>query len=182
MIALRPATDTDAQAIARVHVEAWHKAYDGRVPAAMGEAVSLETRLGMWQVLLGRYAASHPAIVAVDGKDGRIVGFAMVSRVAGDDEDALPAGELHMLFVAPGFQRRDLGRRLFRQALEVLAGLGCVSAMASVLETPQALGFFTAMGGGMLDSTSLDMPGAPVVQHLFAWPDLAAALHPSGSP
>ncbi len=178
MIVLRPAAAHDAEGIARIHVDAWHRAYDGRVPDAMRDAVSLETRLGMWQVLLARHAESHPAWVAADDGDGRLAGFAMASRVAAEAE-APPAGEVHMLFVAPGFQRRDIGRRLFRQMLAVLSGFGCLSAMASVLETPQAMGFFRAMGGTVLASTALDLPGPSIVQHLFAWPDLAAALESS---
>lgn len=178
MIALRLATTDDAAGIARTHVDAWHKAYDGTLPDAMNAAVCYDTRLDMWQALLANYATTHPTWVAVDGKKDCIAGFAMASRIADADLSDAQAvhAEIHMVFVAPGYQRRDLGRRLFEAFGSWLVAQGCITAMASVLETSQAVGFFRAMGGVELTSTQLDMPGPAVIQHLFIWRDLAANL------
>lgn len=170
MIALRRAAPGDEAEIARVNVKAWHQAYAGRVPAAMAGAVTVERRQAMWQALIGHHAATHPTWVAVDDKAG-LVGFATGSP-AGSSVEGID-GELHMLFVAPGFQRRDVGRRLFHAMADGLVAAGCRSAVATVLEAPAALGFCRALGGVSVAETDLDIAGQPVAQTLFAWRDLA---------
>jgi GNAT superfamily N-acetyltransferase len=169
MITLRPAQPGDAAGIARAHVEAWHKAYDGRLPRPMLESVTYEKRLASWQMLLEDHAAVLPTLVAVDKTT--IAGFATISpgRAPADDIDA----ELHMLFVAPRYQRRDLGRRLFHAAAVLLQTNGDRSLMAALLDQPQAAAFFAALGGQKLAVPPLDAFGQPLQQLLYVWPDLA---------
>ncbi|HLZ65851.1 MAG TPA: GNAT family N-acetyltransferase [Aliidongia sp.] len=169
MIALRRAAVGDEAAIARVNVEAWRQAYAARVPHAMADAVTIERRAPMWQALIGAHQATHPTWVAVDDAAG-IVGFATGSP-AGSPVEGID-GELHMLFIAPGFQRRDVGRRLFHALAGGLVAAGCRSAVATVLNAPAALGFCRALGGVTIAETDLAVAGATVAQTLFAWPDL----------
>lgn len=170
MIALRRAAQGDEAEIARVDVEAWRQAYGAVVPPAMAQAVTLERRRPMWRALIGRHEATHPTWVAVDAAAG-VVGFATGSP-AGSPVEGFQ-GELHMLFVAPGFQRRDVGRRLFHAMADGLVAAGAGSAVATVLATPAAVGFCRALGGVALGDADLDIAGVAVHQTLFAWPDLA---------
>ena len=178
MIALRRAAVGDEAQIARVNVEAWHQAYGARIPAAMADLVTLERRLPMWQALVGRHQATHPTWVAVEDQAG-IVGFATGSPTGSRVQGTL--GELHMLFVAPKFQRRDVGRRLFHAMAEGLVAAGGHSAVATVLDAPAALGFCRALGGVALAETDINIAGTPVAQTLFAWRDLAALPPQPGS-
>lgn len=178
MIALRRAAVGDEAAVARVNVEAWQQAYGARVPRAMADAVTIERRQPMWQALIGLHGATHPTWVAVDDGAG-VVGFATGSA-AGSSVEELP-GELHMLFVAPGFQRRDVGRRLFHALAQGLVSIGGSGAVATVLHAPAALGFCHALGGVAVARTDLDIAGTPVAQTLFAWADLAALPPQPGS-
>jgi GNAT superfamily N-acetyltransferase len=178
MIALRRAAIGDEAAITRVNVEAWQQAYGARVPRTMVEAVTIERRQPMWQALIRWHDATHPTWVAVDDAAG-LVGFATGSPagslVGGMD------GELHMLFVAPAFQRRDVGRRLFHAMADGLVAVGGHSAVATVLDAPAALGFCLALGGVPVAETELALAEAPVAQTLFAWRDLAALPLQPGS-
>jgi GNAT superfamily N-acetyltransferase len=169
MIALRPAQPGDAAGIARAHVDAWRRAYEQIVPRPMLDAVTYEKRLASWQALLEDHAEALPTLVAVD--EAIIAGFATVSpgRAALDAIDA----ELHMLFIAPAYQRRDLGRRLFHAAAALAQAAGDRSLMASLLAQPQAAGFFAALGGQALAIPPLDAFGRSLDQLLYLWPDLA---------
>jgi GNAT superfamily N-acetyltransferase len=178
VISLRRAAAGDEAEIARVNVEAWQQAYAPLVPGAMADAVTVERRRPMWQALIGQHAATHPTWVAVDDAAG-VVGFATGSAEGGSVE-GFP-GELHMLYVAPGFQRRDLGRRLFHAMAEGLVAAGGKAAVATVLDVPSALGFCTALGGLAVAWSEIDIAGTPVAQTLFAWPDLAALPLQPGS-
>ncbi|HEV2678717.1 MAG TPA: GNAT family N-acetyltransferase [Aliidongia sp.] len=178
MIALRRAAAGDEAAVARVNVEAWQQAYGARVPSAMADLVTIERRAPMWQALIGAHQATHPTWVAVDDAAG-IVGFATGSPSGSAVEGV--AGELHMLFVAPGFQRRDVGRRLFHAMAGGLVAAGGSSAVATVLDAPAALGFCRALGGIEITETELAIAGRSVAQTLFAWRDLAALPPQPGS-
>jgi len=169
MIALRPAQPGDAAGIARAHVDAWRQAYERLVPRPMLDAVTYDKRLASWRMLLEDHAEALPTLVAADS--ATIAGFATISpgRAALDAVDA----ELHMLFVAPKYQRRDLGRRLFHAAAARLQQAGDRSLMASLLAQPQAAGFFTALGGQSLAIPPLDAFGRQLDQLLYVWPDLA---------
>jgi GNAT superfamily N-acetyltransferase len=168
MIALRPAREGDAAGIARVHVDAWHQAYDGLLPPPMLDAVTYPKRLGAWETLLDHQAAL-PTLVAVED-DTMMCGFATVSpgRAQVDGFD----GELHMLFIAPRYQRRDLGRRLFHAAAALLREAGDQSMMAWLLAQPKAEAFLTVLGGILVSTTPLDAFGSRLEQRLYAWPDL----------
>jgi GNAT superfamily N-acetyltransferase len=178
MIALRRAAAGDEAPIARVNVEAWQQAYGCLVPRTMADAVTVERRRPMWQALIGQHEASHPTWVAVDDAAG-VVGFATGSAQGGTVEGY--PGELHMLYVAPGFQRRDVGRRLFQAMADGLVAAGGTAAVATVLDAPSALGFCTALGGLPVAWSDIEIAGTPVAQTLFAWPDLATLPLQPGS-
>lgn len=171
MISIRPAAAGDATAIARVHVTAWHAALDAYVPAVMREAVDLERYDAMWQSLLGPHAAIHTTLVATED-GGAVVGFA----TAGQETASIPGFdcELHTLYVAPKFQRRNIGCRLFHDLSGRMRGAGCGSMAATAIDTPQARGFFRTMGGNLAAS----QPVAPPLGAALAAPFALAADEP----
>jgi GNAT superfamily N-acetyltransferase len=135
----------------------------------MLDAVTYEKRLASWQMLLEDHADALPTLVALDKRT--IAGFVTISpgRAPADGIDA----ELHMLFVAPAYQRRDLGRRLFHDAATLLQAAGDRSLMASLIAQPQAAAFFAALGGQSLALPPLDAFGHKLDQLLYVWPDIA---------
>lgn len=172
---IRPARENDASAIARVHVDAWHAALDDSVPALMRDPVAIDRYAEMWRSLLGPHAGSHTTIVAT-ADDGAVVGFA----TAGRETASVPGFdcELHTLYVAPRFQRRNIGCRLFHDLATRMREAGCGSMAATMIDTPQAQGFFRAMGGTLAGSQPVPAPpdapaGEPEpVMDLFTWQPL----------
>lgn len=169
---LRPAREDDAPAIAQVHVDAWHAALDRHVPALMRDSVEIGRYGAMWQSLLGPHAASHTTMVATEDA-GAVIGFA----TAGRQTASIPGFdcELHTLYVAPKFQRRNIGCRLFHDLATRMVDDGCGSMAATVIDTPQARGFFRAMGGTLTGAQAIEAPlgamaGEPApVMDLFTW-------------
>lgn len=175
MILIRPAQGDDAAAIAQVHVDAWHAALDAYVPAPMRDSVEIDRYGHMWQSLLGPHWASHTTLVATED-GGAVIGFA----TAGKETASIPGFdcELHTLYIAPRFQRRNIGCRLFHDLATRMCGAGCGSMAASVIDTPQARGFFRATGGDLAGSQPLPatigaMAGEQEpVMDLFTWQPL----------
>jgi GNAT superfamily N-acetyltransferase len=169
VIELRRSRPEDAAAVASVHVASWRHGYAASVPAAMLDTVTIDRRTAMWEALLAAHAETHPTLLA-ETEDGRIVGFGTAS--AGSSSVEGFAGEFHMIFLAPGFQRRDLGRRLFKALARLLVDRGAERAIGWALESPSACGFARGMGGIELGRTELEVPGGSVTQVLYAWRSL----------
>src|ERR1700754_4620244 len=74
-VRVRPATEADAPAIARVHLQAWRETYSGLVPADALAALDLGRREASWHRILATGVTN--AWVAVD--DERVVGWATAS-------------------------------------------------------------------------------------------------------
>src|SRR5262249_37205224 len=76
---IRPAQDADAEAIARVHVEAWRESYRGLVPDEVLARLSVERRANDWRTWLGD-ADGGPIVRVAEDEAGAIVGFASGGR------------------------------------------------------------------------------------------------------
>jgi putative acetyltransferase len=91
------------------------------------------------------YLPHHGFTVAVD-EDDRVIGFLKVE-----------GNEIDSLFIAPAFRGQGLGRRFLVEAAPRAADLEVeVNAQNS-----QAVGYYEAMGFGVISSTPTDRDGRP---------------------
>lgn len=106
-IQVRRAAESDVEAIARIHVEAWRSAYRGLLPDAVIEFRSVEDRKQRWRQLISQPA--HDLLVAVRGET--LLGFFSLipSRDVGATQET---GEIAALYVAPEHWRSGAGRQL----------------------------------------------------------------------
>jgi putative acetyltransferase len=91
------------------------------------------------------YLPNHEFTVAVDESD-RVIGFLKVE-----------ANEIESLFIAPAFRGQGLGRRLLTEAASRAENLE-VEVNA---QNRQAVGFYEAMGFGVISSAPVDRDGRP---------------------
>jgi putative acetyltransferase len=91
------------------------------------------------------YLPNNDFTVAVDGND-RVIGFLKVER-----------NEIESLFIAPAFRGRGLGRRFVAEAASRAGNLE-VEVNA---QNRQAVGFYEALGFGVISSTPVDGDGRP---------------------
>jgi len=130
---VRRGTPDDAEAVARVHVQAWQAAYAHVFPREPLAELSVERRVPQWR--------ERPPLVAEAG--GVIVGF--VSVGAGRDADA--DGELFAIYVDPDHWQTGIGRALMTAAEEHLRDLGHAEAILWVLaDNPRACRFYERVG------------------------------------
>lgn len=124
MTLVRLGLPEDAEAIARLHVAAWRKAYRGIVPDEVLEGLDVgEFELGWKQ----RLAADPSILVAEVG--GAVAGFAVMGRSS--DPDLVPevTGEVHGLYVAPEHWATGVGRALWDAAFDMLRDHGFVDVV-----------------------------------------------------
>ena len=179
MVEIRLARPEDAPAIARVHVAVWQSAYRSLIDEALIDDVSLEQREAMWTDILTAYAETHPVLVAEDFGIG-ICGFGNAGPLRGEDVLGY-SGEIKTLYLLPAYQRRGIGAQMLRRLAGLLIERGHHAALAWVLASNPACGFFEAMGGALCaqriaeeDEEGATPTGGLAADLAYGWSDLAA--------
>jgi ribosomal protein S18 acetylase RimI-like enzyme len=166
---VRPATLSDADGVARAHVQAWRESYRELIPQATLDALSVEKRAAQWRHTLGN--PDRATFVAED--DGAVCGFVSGGGILWS---GLSTGsEVSALYLVDAFKRRGIGRTLFHAELTALAGRGFTSAGLWVLSgNVPARRFYEAMGG-YADETRIDQrDGFALDETAYVWNDLTA--------
>ena len=143
-VAIRPASPSDVDAIASLHLASWRTAYRGIVPDEFLAAITLESRVIRWRNALSS-SESPPTetIVAVDGNTIQgVCNFGPRRR-----PQSTGVGEVRALHVEPTSRRRGIGQRLLDEALRRLAIRGFGGAVLWVLrDNVDARHFYEAQG------------------------------------
>jgi len=163
---LRDATVADARAIAEVHVAAWRWAYDGLLPDAALERLSVEEIEGRWHE---RFEDPRPGWgCAVAAERGRIVGFVSYGPPE-EPPEAPEVGAVYALYLGRSVLGRGIGRALLERATEGLRDAGWKRAVLWVLETNERARRFYERAGWSWDGTTsahrFDRAELPIVRY-----------------
>jgi L-amino acid N-acyltransferase YncA len=189
-VLVREATALDAEAIARVRVLSWQRAYRGIIDDSVLDAMSVEADRERWLRRLGPGGGPGFTRVVADER-GRVLGFAAAGPVR-ERVASQPArlGELYLLYLAPAAQRCGLGTRLARSAARGLDALGLPAMVVWVLErNAPARGFYERLGGREAGRRDTSVGMQRLTEVMYAWDALAPLLRdevrptlPDGSP
>ena len=129
---IRPAKQTDATAIAKIHVGTWQHAYRGQVPDAYLDSLpaTVEQRTEKWKETIGREQRGMCVFVAED--ENKIVGFCIVNPCRDDDMDE-KTGELGAIYVDTKWLGKGAGSALMKAGLDFLKEVGFTKATLWVL-------------------------------------------------
>jgi GNAT superfamily N-acetyltransferase len=161
-ILIRPAGADDIEAIARVHIQSWHETYPGIMPQQRLDSLSMERSTKHWQANI-----SGAFTVLVAELDGRIVGF--LSGGDNSEYQACETGlgnacdcELGALYLLQEFHGRGIGKALFNRFVELMQQDSRRTMIVWVAEKNRSTGFYTAMGGELVDRKILTVCEVPV--------------------
>lgn len=136
---IRPAAESDAEAIGRVHFHAWQETYTGLLPGEIMSRLSEERSMDIF-----RREGCRNIFVAV--LEGETVGFCGYGPWRGEASSPAP-GEVVGLYVLQKAQRRGIGARLLYTALDTLHSQGHTAAALWVLDSnTRAMEFYRARG------------------------------------
>ena len=180
-VRIRAAIPADAQAIARVHVEAWRESYGALMPEDVIEALSVDRNTGMWAAVLAGGASSMVHVVERPGiaaDEAELVGFGSARDARSPDLGA--SGEITAIYLLDGVKRRGIGRMLLKRLLGALAERGHRSAGLWVLADNHGTRRFYEALGGRPGSPRLVTDGpADMHEIAYVWDDLSGFARPS---
>ncbi len=169
MASIRPAVVTDAEGIARVHVDTWQATYPGIMPAELIASMTYEKREKRTRERLADPENKSFEIVAVE--NGKVVAFASGGAVR-KDQGMDYGGELYAVYVHPDHQRKGLGRKLTRAVAKELRERGYTAMMLWVLRGNPAEYFYEEMGGIVFCERDFLVGGYTLPHVGFGWKDI----------
>lgn len=114
---VRRARHTDADAIARVHVDSWRSTYYGVLPRTYLSRMSHAAQRDQWAKRIAGSGRAEITLVAERG--GEVVAFAVLAPCR-DKDMARFSGEVTMLYVHPTEAGTGLGTALMERSAEIL--------------------------------------------------------------
>jgi GNAT superfamily N-acetyltransferase len=177
-VAVRPAQTSDAAAIAQVRIDAWRAAYRGIIPDAYLDAMSLSDSAAFWERILASGSPRASVFVAVEGDV--VVGFAAANR-----RDPPKLGfdaELSAIYLAAGYKRRGIGRRLVAAVAAAQRERGATGMLTWVIaKNKEARSFYEALGGELLVEQQFQWDGLDLVEAGYGFRDLDALAATDGA-
>ncbi|MEI6360900.1 MAG: GNAT family N-acetyltransferase [Actinomycetes bacterium] len=140
---IRPATASDAEAMALVHVRTWQVAYRGLIPDAHLDAIDVDERAERWRRILVD-ANARSQFVLVGEAHGDVVGFA--TGGPSRDSDGTAAKEVYAIYVHPERWDRHLGAELMESLLELLEAESAAVSLWVIGDNERARRFYAAFG------------------------------------
>ena len=171
MTTIRPAIQSDVEAIAALHVQSWRASYRGILPDDFLDGPVEDDRVSHWYELMESAGCGRAMLVA-EADDG-LAGMVSAAPSSGDGFDAY----IEHLHVRPGLKGNGIGRGLLGEAADRLIATGCRSAYLLVFDrNTEAIGFYERLGGKTEQFGQEDMAGASIARSRIGWRDLGVLL------
>jgi GNAT superfamily N-acetyltransferase len=171
-ITYRTATAADAAAAARVQVGSWQASYKNILPPEFLTAMSVEKRTAALRARLTERGSFYQMFVAE--REGLVVGVCDVGTPRRESFDC--AAELYMIYLAWDYQRRGIGRELFRRAGQFLLDAGRNSVFLEALADNPYRNFYDKLGGEVCGHGQHEIGGRLYATVFYRWPRLAETL------
>jgi L-amino acid N-acyltransferase YncA len=150
---IRKAVITDAEGIAKVHVDSWKTTYKNIVPDEYLNQLTYESREQLWKNNI-----TNSEVFVAENNEGKIVGFSSGGK---ERTGKYPnyIGELYAIYILKEFQGNGLGKLLVKPIIVELQKQNIDSMMVLVLEDNRSLLFYEALGGKKMDTIKFEISG-----------------------
>jgi len=171
---IREARESDAAAIARIHVDTWRTTYRGIIADEVLDGMSYDAAERAARSRIAEPEMGTFAYVAEED-DGQVIGFVW----GGPDRDNNPRykGEVYAIYILKDYQRNGIGRLLLTAASARLLEQGLGSMLTWVFKDNPSRAFYERMGGTLLGSKPLCIRGRDYEEVAYGWEDLNATFN-----
>ena len=173
MLNIRPATVTDAPAIAHISIDTWRSAYAGIVPADFLDSLSYAERTEQMRQHLAGFSEEDGFLLVAEDAHGEGIGFSSGGEYGTDQPGC---GELYTLYVLPDRQGQGVGRRLLVASVQRLWQAGYNRLQIWTLAANPARGFYERLGGVVVQQRVRMIGGAILPEVAYSWDNLEALV------
>ncbi len=167
-ITYRQANIKDAPAVAKVHVESWHKSFVGIVPQGFFDNLTVEKRTEAFEQRFGE--ENYKMFVAENSTEG-IVGFADFGKAR--ESDFAFEAELYAIYLLREFQGKGIGENLFRLCQKEMIADKINSMYLMALEVSPYKSFYEKMGGRIVGKGNHFLLLARYETVIYGWNNLS---------
>ena len=170
-IIYRRATAIDVPDVAKVHVESWQKSFAGIVPGEHLDNMSAKIREERFREAFEK--PDYKMFVAEDTERG-IIGFADFGPLSVGNFQYQTA--LYAIYLLRDFQRRGIGKNLFRLCQKEMISDGFNSMFLEALECSPYRSFYEMMGGRVVGHSYHFLSGVEYKTLIYGWDNLREHL------
>ncbi|QEK11426.1 GNAT family N-acetyltransferase [Crassaminicella thermophila] len=165
---IRVATIDDAKDIAYINVETWLTTYKGIVP----DKFLQERKEKIEEIVenIRKKLKDNNIKALVCEKDNKIVGFATYGKER--DNDLVYQGELYAIYILESYQKKGLGKEIFKQVVKNLISMGMNNMFIWALEENKSCRFYEKLGGTIVKRRNIKIGGKELKEVGYGWNDL----------
>lgn len=144
---IRPATLSDINSIAQVHIEVWKSTYKGILPTKYVEKQNLQKRKQFWENILKlkKKKENRHVVLLLENDQQEVVGFA-AAGVPFNFKTKYDS-ELYAIYILKKYQRKGNGTKLFYKILSQLSEFGLKNMVTFSLRENRFSDFFITRQG-----------------------------------
>jgi ribosomal protein S18 acetylase RimI-like enzyme len=168
---IRKAKLSDAQGIAKVHVDCWRTTYKNIIPNEFLDNLSYDQRTDLW---IRNISNEQNYVFVAENDEGHIIGFADGGKR--ETNKVNHSGDLTSIYVLQEYQGLGIGRQLVQQLFSKLDKLGYKNIFVEVLEDNKSRLFYESLGAEWLRTEKIKIAGAELNLLVYEWKDIKSVL------
>jgi ribosomal protein S18 acetylase RimI-like enzyme len=168
---IRKAQLSDAQGIAKVHVDCWRTTYKNIIPNEFLDNLSYEQRTDLW---IKNISNEQNYVFVAENDEGHIIGFADGGKRETNNIDQ--SGDLTSIYILQEYQGIGIGKKLAQQLFSKLGELGYKTIFVEVLEDNKSRFFYESLGAEWHRTEKIKIAGVELNLLVYEWKDIRLAF------
>ncbi|GAQ18485.1 GNAT family acetyltransferase [Oceanobacillus picturae] len=168
---IRKAILSDAEGIAKVHVDSWKSTYKNIIPDDFLKKLSYDQRTDLWNRNISKKGIY---VFVAENNEGEIIGFADCGK---RENNYVPnSGDLTSIYLLEEYQGKGVGKQLLKQLFLKFEELGLERIFVEVLKGNKTRYFYEYYGASLLKSEKITIAGAELDLLIYEWNNLNQVL------
>lgn len=168
---IRKANLTDAQGIAKVHVDSWKSTYKNIISDEFLDKLSYDKRTDLWT---RNISTDGDFIFVAENHEEKIVGFACCGKR--ETNHVANSGDLTAIYLFEENQGKGIGKQLMKQVFLQFEELGHNRVFVEVLEDNKTRYFYEHYGARLVRTEKITIAGAELSLLIYEWEDLKEVI------
>jgi ribosomal protein S18 acetylase RimI-like enzyme len=164
MMIVRKANVSDAEGIAKVHVDCWRTTYKNIIPDDHLDRLSYDKRTELW---IRNILKDGNYVYVAENSDGKIIGFADGGRRKTNQVEN--SGDLTSIYILEAYQGQGIGKKLVHELFLQFQTLGYQKIFVEVLGNNKSRYFYEALGAKLIKNEMTIIGGAELRLLVYEW-------------